>query len=88
MTRATFDIIGLSAFGYVFDSLRDPTEEVYLAYRNMFDLADRGSGLMTLVRIYFPWLEYFLVSDANLFHSLNNLITSHSVGQRNNGNEK
>ncbi|KZP32440.1 cytochrome P450 [Athelia psychrophila] len=60
LTRATFDIIGLSAFGYVFDSLRDPTEEVYLAYRNMFDLADRGSGLMTLVRIYFPWLEYFL----------------------------
>ncbi|KAF7986221.1 hypothetical protein HWV62_38664 [Athelia sp. TMB] len=60
LTRATFDIIGLTAFDYVFDSLRDPTEEVYLAFREMFDMADRLSGILTLIRVHFTWLERFM----------------------------
>ncbi|EGO02814.1 hypothetical protein SERLA73DRAFT_84668 [Serpula lacrymans var. lacrymans S7.3] len=57
ISRATFDVIGLAGFDYHFRSLQDESEEVYLAYRNMFGVADKGPGLKGLVQIYFPFIE-------------------------------
>ena len=60
-SRATFDVIGLAGFDYHFNSLKDPSEEVYLAYRKMFDAVDKGPGLKSILRIYFPIVEKLLV---------------------------
>lgn len=70
LSRAAFDIIGLSGFDYCFDSLQDESEEVYLAYRQMFDVAERGPEFKTLLRVYFPWLESILVRNVNLLINL------------------
>ncbi|KDQ54909.1 hypothetical protein JAAARDRAFT_60368 [Jaapia argillacea MUCL 33604] len=57
LSRATFDIIGIAGFDYQFNSLEDETEEVYLAYRKMFDAADRAPGFKGLAQIFFPIIE-------------------------------
>ena len=62
VSRATFDVIGLAGFDYRFESLQDESEEVYLAYRRMFNAADKSPGLKGLLRIYFPFIEKILVS--------------------------
>ena len=62
LSRATFDVIGLAGFDYHFRSLEDESEEVYHAYRRMFNVADKGPSLKGLLRIYFPFIETLLVS--------------------------
>lgn len=54
MSRASFDVIGLSGFDYSFDSLNDETEEVYVAYRRMFDVLDKVAMLRMVAELYFP----------------------------------
>jgi hypothetical protein len=61
LSRATFDVIGLAGFDYNFHSLQDESEEMYLAYRTMFNIADKGSQLKGLIQIYFPWVEKIYV---------------------------
>lgn len=61
-SRATFDVIGLAGFDYEFSSLQDESEEVYLAYRRMFAVADTSPQLRGLLQIYFPFIESILVS--------------------------
>ncbi|KAF8887769.1 cytochrome P450 [Infundibulicybe gibba] len=56
-SRASFDVIGLAGFDYHFHALQDETEEVYLAYRRMFNVTDKGPGLKGLLGLYFPLLE-------------------------------
>jgi cytochrome P450 len=62
VSRATFDAIGLAGFDYNFRCLQDETEEVYLAYRKMFNVADKGPGLKGLVQLYLPFVEKIFVS--------------------------
>jgi hypothetical protein len=62
-SRATFDVMGLTGFDYHFRALQCESEEVYLAYRNMFNLADKDPGFRGLVKLYFPIIEKILVSD-------------------------
>jgi len=62
-SRATFDAMGLTGFDYHFHALQCESEEVYLAYRNMFKLSDKGPGLRGLVQLYFPIIEKIFVSD-------------------------
>jgi hypothetical protein len=62
ISRATFDAIGLAGFDYNFHSLKDETEEVYLAYRKMFNVADKGPGFKGLVQLYLPIVEKLFVS--------------------------
>jgi hypothetical protein len=62
LSRATFDVIGLAGFDYQFHSLDDESEEVYLAYRKMFDAADRGPSFKALLQLYFPWVQKLCVS--------------------------
>lgn len=68
-SRATFDVIGLAGFDYEFSSLQDESEEVYLAYRRMFKVADRSPQLRGLLQIYFPFIEWILVSILDTFVS-------------------
>lgn len=63
MARATFDVIGLAGFDYHFHSLHDESEEMYLAYRRMFDVLDKGPGLKGLLTLYFPLIETLWVSS-------------------------
>lgn len=63
VSRATFDAIGLAGFDYNFHCLKDETEEVYLAYRKMFNVADKGPGLKGLVQLYLPFVEKIFVSS-------------------------
>lgn len=62
-SRAAFDVIGLTGFDYDFHALRDESEEVYRAYRDMFAIADKGPGVKGLLSLYFPIIEKLLVCD-------------------------
>lgn len=57
ISRATFDIIGLSGFDYAFNALENETEDVYLAYRTMFCSIDKGPGFKRILGLYFPIIE-------------------------------
>ncbi|OJA18829.1 hypothetical protein AZE42_00859 [Rhizopogon vesiculosus] len=63
-SRATFDVMGLTGFDYHFHAIQCESEEVYLAYRNMFKLADKGPGLRGLVQLYFPIIEKIFPNKA------------------------
>ncbi|KAG6814437.1 hypothetical protein H0H92_007441 [Tricholoma furcatifolium] len=54
ISRASFDVIGLSGFDYNFNALDDETENVYQAFRRMFDVFDKGPGLRSIFELYFP----------------------------------
>lgn len=54
ISRAAFDVIGLAGFDYQFNALDNEFEEVYSAYRRMFDVADKGPELRGILELYFP----------------------------------
>ncbi|KAJ3756252.1 cytochrome P450 [Lentinula raphanica] len=55
MSRATFDIIGLAGFDYNFNSIQDESNELFLAYKEMFDkVIGKSSFWGTLASVYFP----------------------------------
>ncbi|KAJ3995138.1 cytochrome P450 [Lentinula boryana] len=57
MSRATFDIIGLAGFDYNFNSIQDESNELFLAYKEMFDKVIGNSTFWgTLASVYFPIL--------------------------------
>ncbi|KAI3622272.1 cytochrome p450 [Moniliophthora roreri] len=55
ISRATFDAFGLACLNYNFGALQGETEEVYLAFRRMFDMLSKK----TIPRILFPSLDRF-----------------------------
>lgn len=57
ISRASFDVIGLTGFDYHFNSLEDETEDVYLAYRRLFDMADKGAPLRFVLELFFPLIR-------------------------------
>jgi hypothetical protein len=65
-SRAMFDVIGLVGFDYHFHALQDESEEVYLAYRRLFDVIDKDPGFRGFLRIYFPSIAKFFVSLGNI----------------------
>ncbi|KZW00289.1 cytochrome P450 [Exidia glandulosa HHB12029] len=61
--RATFDIIGVAGFDYDFGAIHDETNEVYRAYRDMFEVAvNGGQSLKSVAAIYCPLVD-ILVPD-------------------------
>ncbi|KAJ7430855.1 cytochrome P450 [Mycena galericulata] len=55
LSRATFDVVGLAGFDYSFNSIQDETNELFLAYRDMFEVAiSQGTPFRTLLSIYLP----------------------------------
>ncbi|KAH8119398.1 cytochrome-450 hydroxylase [Phellopilus nigrolimitatus] len=58
ISRATFDVIGLAGFDYNFSAIQHEKNELFMAYKDMFEIAvSRGGGLWDIAVIYFPWLE-------------------------------
>ncbi|KAJ4473900.1 cytochrome P450 [Lentinula aciculospora] len=57
ISRATLDVIGLAGFDYPFESLKTETEDVYLAYRNIFDSMDTFGGFKRIAELFFPIIE-------------------------------
>lgn len=61
-SRASFDVMGLTAFGYDFNAVQDDSREVYIAYRRIFNIIEKGFGLKGLLELYFPILSRLWVS--------------------------
>lgn len=57
LSRATFDIIGLTGFDYTFNSLEDESEPMHQAFRRMFQTTDKGFTPRAILEIYFPILN-------------------------------
>ncbi|QRV86654.1 cytochrome P450 family protein [Ceratobasidium sp. AG-Ba] len=55
--RATFDIIGLAAFGYSFDSLKDNSNELFASYMRLHEVTKEGTTLRDNLCLTAPWLE-------------------------------
>lgn len=57
VSRASFDVIGEAGFDYHFHALEEESEPVYMAYRRMFAIADKGINLRELMDLNFPWIR-------------------------------
>ncbi|KAF9072677.1 cytochrome P450 [Rhodocollybia butyracea] len=53
MSRSTFDAFGQACLTYDFRAIHGETEELYLAFRQMIDLADKKG----ILRVLLPWLD-------------------------------
>ncbi|KAJ1309605.1 hypothetical protein OPQ81_006378 [Rhizoctonia solani] len=58
--RLAFDVIGLAAFGYSFDSLRDDSNELFSAYMRLHRVTYPGPNIRTNICLSWPQLEPFL----------------------------
>ncbi|RDB16987.1 hypothetical protein Hypma_002672 [Hypsizygus marmoreus] len=55
VSRATFDVIGSAGFDYEFNAIQDESNELFSAYKEMFEVAvSQGSVLRTILNINFP----------------------------------
>ncbi|EGN99960.1 hypothetical protein SERLA73DRAFT_180296 [Serpula lacrymans var. lacrymans S7.3] len=55
ISRATFDVIGLAGFDYHFNAIQNESDELFTAYKEMFEIAvSQGQGFRTILAIYFP----------------------------------
>ncbi|KAF9241638.1 cytochrome P450 [Melanogaster broomeanus] len=58
ISRATFDVIGLAGFDYHFNAIQNESDELFAAYKEMFETAvSQGDGFRTVLGIYFPLLN-------------------------------
>ncbi|KAF8123701.1 cytochrome-450 hydroxylase [Mycena galopus ATCC 62051] len=58
LSRLTFDVIGLAGFDYNFNSIKDETNELFRAYKDMFEVAiSQGTMFRTLLSIYLPTIN-------------------------------
>ncbi|KAF7983790.1 hypothetical protein HWV62_19013 [Athelia sp. TMB] len=58
ISRATFDVIGLAGFDYRFNAIQGDSNELFCAYKDMFEVAiSQGQGLRCIANVYFPILE-------------------------------
>lgn len=51
--RATLDIIGVAGLGQDFNSIRDPSGELYQTYNKLF-ASTRGAKLVGIMRLLLP----------------------------------
>jgi len=57
VSRATFDAFGIAGFNYDFHALQGESDELYLAFRRLFSMAEKRS----LLYITFPFLAKIIV---------------------------
>ncbi|KAH7926700.1 cytochrome P450 [Leucogyrophana mollusca] len=58
ISRATFDVIGLAGFGYNFNAIQKQSDELFSAYKEMFEIAvSQGEGFRTILGIYLPTIN-------------------------------
>lgn len=67
ISRATFDVIGLAGFDYHFNAIQDETNELFCAYKEMFEIAiSQGQELRSILGIYFPLLNTLYPDKATI----------------------
>ncbi|KAM6502337.1 Cytochrome P450 [Amanita muscaria] len=65
ISRATFDVIGLAGFEYDFNAIHDETNELFSAYKEMFEVSiSQARMLRSLVGIYLPWIAILFPDKA------------------------
>ncbi|XP_006461052.1 hypothetical protein AGABI2DRAFT_204483 [Agaricus bisporus var. bisporus H97] len=58
VSRATFDVIGIAGFDYSFNAIHDESNDLFLAYKEMFEAAvSQGKPWRTMLSIYLPWFN-------------------------------
>ncbi|KDR75950.1 hypothetical protein GALMADRAFT_1331936 [Galerina marginata CBS 339.88] len=58
ISRATFDVIGLAGFDYNFNAIEDESNELFCAYKEMFEVGiSQSHPFRTIFRIYSPFLS-------------------------------
>ncbi|KAI6040266.1 cytochrome-450 hydroxylase [Pisolithus marmoratus] len=58
ISRATFDVIGLAGFDYHFNAIQNESDELFHAYKEMFEIAvSQSNGFRTVIGIYIPLLN-------------------------------
>ncbi|KAF8973329.1 cytochrome-450 hydroxylase [Flammula alnicola] len=58
ISRATFDVIGLAGFDYNFNAIQNESNELFSAYKEMFEVAvSQSNPLRTIFRIYAPFIS-------------------------------
>ncbi|KAG8709233.1 hypothetical protein FRC11_005764, partial [Ceratobasidium sp. 423] len=63
--RVAFDILGLAAFGYSFDSLRDDTNELFSAYMRLHHVTRDGPDMRLNICLVYPWFHRFLRDETS-----------------------
>ncbi|TFY63818.1 hypothetical protein EVJ58_g3024 [Rhodofomes roseus] len=66
VSRATFDVIGSAGFDYQFNAIQNETNELFSAYKEMFEVAisQQSGALRSLAVIYFPVLDTLIPNKA------------------------
>ncbi|TFY74251.1 hypothetical protein EWM64_g9761 [Hericium alpestre] len=55
ISRATFDVIGVAGFDYQFNAIQNEDNELFCAYKDMFEVAvSQGQSLKAVLGLYFP----------------------------------
>jgi hypothetical protein len=63
ISRATFDVIGLAGFDYHFNAIEDGSNELFMAYKEMFEISiSQGQGPRSILSIYLPIIDTLFVS--------------------------
>ncbi|KAI8996509.1 cytochrome-450 hydroxylase [Trametes punicea] len=59
VSRATFDVIGLAGFGYEFNAIHNQSNELFMAYKEMFETAisQHKGSLWDLLALYYPIID-------------------------------
>jgi len=53
---------GSLGFDYNFNAIQNESNELFLAYKEMFEVAiSQGVAVRNIIRIYAPWLDYVIV---------------------------
>lgn len=61
--RATFDVIGLAGFEYHFNALESEKDELFMAFRDMFEVTMAQTHIgRTILGGLFPFLDQLFVS--------------------------
>ncbi|KAJ7209491.1 cytochrome P450 [Mycena pura] len=64
LSRATFDVMGLAGFDYNFNSILDETNELFAAYRDVFEVfISQGSPFRILLSIYLPFVNELFADE-------------------------
>ncbi|KAF8134634.1 cytochrome P450 [Boletus edulis] len=64
ISRATFDVMGLAGFDYQFNAIQNESDELFCAYKEMFETAlTQNNGFRTVLGIYFPILDLLFPNE-------------------------
>ncbi|KZT11803.1 cytochrome P450 [Laetiporus sulphureus 93-53] len=68
VSRATFDVIGSAGFDYKFNAIQDETNELFSAYKEMFEIgvSQQEGSFRGLVTLHFPFINTLFPDKAAL----------------------